>query len=773
MKVSIVILLFLLSHIACAATAIPVYPDENYQLIEGVDFLMDETNALEMHNIQSNPNWRAVDRRNINFGFIKNTLWLRFKLIAKEDGEWVLYIPYPLLDYLESTSIINGNIGETISTGDQVKFSNRPINNPGFAFPYKLSKSDVLEVYLKVNTLGAAEVPLNFISQQKFIDDNGVREFISGWMNGIFVVMLLYNLFIYFVVREKVYLYYVMCVFTNLLFLGVYNGVWFQVIWPDSPGINHPIFSFLNGAMYFITLLFITEFLQISTRKAWYRIYFKYLLIVLFALPVLSLIIPYQTIVLIEVFGALTMNISGLLIGVYLSYKGEPLARLFTLAWSIFMVGLICTNLKSFGLIPSNWITTYAFQFGSFVEVTLLSIALAYRIDATNKEKNKAQKESIKHLEQYQSLYSGSLSGQFQLAMDGTLLNVNPAFYKMLGYSSDDELLSLSTEAINERHSIDKEKFHTFLKNIKHNKGMASFEAKITDRNNEKKWYSINMVGVENESGEMKYFEGSMICINELKENEQIEITAIKDKMVAMENLVIGICHEMNTPLGVATTGLSYFIKGNEELAEIIKSGKLTKYKFENFLQGGNEAIVLINENLNRINVLLKRFKNISILQSNYEFTEFNLCSTINEQVTLLKESLKNHTITIICPETIVIKGYPQAISDMLKQFLENSLRHGFLNKIAGEINITAVQEDNDIVIIYRDNGVGISLDKHKEIFDPFYTTRRGSSENIGLGMFQVYNIVTQRLKGDIHISDVKDGFELIIRFPMLEGTSF
>jgi len=770
MKVFITILLFLLSHAASAATAITLHQGEDYQLIEGVDFLMDETNTLEIPNVQSNPNWQAVDRRNINFGFIKNTLWLRFKVIAKEDGDWVLYIPYPLLDYLENTSIINGVIGETISTGDQVKFSNRPINNPGFAFPYKLSKSDVLEVYLKVNTLGAAEIPLNFIGQQKFIDDEGIREFISGWMNGIFVVMLLYNLFIYFVVREKVYLYYVMCVFTNLLFLGVYNGVWFQVIWPSFPDINHPLFSFLNGVMYFITLLFVTEFLQISTRKAWYRSYFKYLLIVLFALPILSLIIPYQTIVLIEVFGALTMNVSGLLIGVYLSYKGEPLAKLFTLAWSIFMLGLICTNLKSFGLVPSNWITTYAFQFGSFVEVTLLSIALAYRIDAANKEKSKAQKDSIKHLEQYQSLYSGSLSGQFQLAADGTLLNVNPAFYKMLGYTSDNELLSLSTEALNERHSIDEKSFHTFLKNIKHNKEMASFESKISDRNNEKKWYSINMVGVEDESDAIKYFEGSMICINELKENEQIEITAIKDKMVAMENLVIGICHEMNTPLGVATTGLSYFIRGNEELSEILKSGKLTKYKFENFIKHGNEAILLINENLNRINVLLKRFKNISILQSNYELTEFNLCSTITEQVTLLKETLKNHTITISCPETIVIKGYPQAISDMIKQFLENSIHHGFLDNLSGEITITAILEDNNIIMVYRDNGVGIPLDKHKEIFNPFYTTRRGSSENIGLGMFQVYNIVTQRLKGEINIRDVKDGLELVIRFPILDG---
>ncbi len=767
MKILLIPLVLLLSHIAFASTAINIHPDENYQLVKDVDFLMDETNALDINNIQDNANWSKVKRRNINFGFIKGTLWLRFKVVAQVDSAWVLYIYYPLLDHLESTGIINGKVGETIVTGDQVKFTNRPVNNPGFAFPYKLKKSDVLEVYLKVNTLGAAEVPLNLVSEEEFSGMETVRNFLWGWMNGIFIVMLLYNLFIYFVVRERVYLFYVICVLTNVIFLGVFNGTWFQYGWPNTPEFNHPLFSFLNGFMYFITLLFVVEFLQIFERKAWYRIYFKYLLVGLAMLPILSLFMTYQTIVLIEVLGALMMNLSGLAIGVYLSIKGEALARLFTLAWSMFMIGLICTNLKSFGLLPSNWFTIYAFQFGSFIEVTVLSMALAYRIDAANTEKSKAQKENIQNLQRYQNLYSGSLSGQFQMDFEGTLLNVNPAFYKMLGYSSENELLSLSKDERNKKLDIKQDAYQVFFENLNNKTELVSFESRLADKNKEKKWYSITMVGVRGEQGELKYYEGSMIGINELKENERIEINAVKDKMVAMEHLVIGICHEMNTPLGVATTGLSHLVQGSEELSKIFKSGELTKAKFTELLNEGGEAISIIDENLDRLNVLIKRFRDISILQRNYNIMEFDLKSLLETQVLLESRVLDEHNIRVNCPADITIKGYPQALSDMFKQFINNSIRHGFLNEFSGEIEISVNVEKKDVVIVYNDNGIGIPLAKHKEIFNPFYTTQRGSSENIGLGMFQVFNIVTQLFKGDINVNDVNEGFELVIRFPI------
>ncbi len=714
MKASVAFLLLLFSHFCCALTPLSIHPDNRYSLVEGVEYLMDESNTLEFHNIQQNKNWQKVTRPNINFGFIKNTLWLRFRVVAQADADWVLYISYPLLDHLESTSIINGKIGKTVVTGDQVKFSSRPVNNPGYVFPFRLSKSDELEIYLKVNTLGAAEVPLNLLSQQDFTDDESIRNFLWGWMNGIFSVMLLYNLFIYFVIREKVYLYYVLCVFSNLLLLGVFGGAWFQYLWPNSPELNHQLFPVVNGFMYFITLLFVTEFLKVFSRESWYRVYFKYLLIVLFILPVLSLVVSYQIIVLFEVFGALIMNVSVLVLGVYLSIKGEALARLFTVAWSMFLIGLMFANLKSIGLLPSNWITIYAYQFGSFIEVTVLSMALAYRIEAANTARSKAQKENIKNLKRFQVLYDGSLSGQFQLGVDGAILHVNPAFCKMLGYSSEGELISLSRSERSRILNISKKAYQDFLNKLELSEDIIVFEARMLDKNGGRKWYAISVAGVRDDLGALKYFEGSMIGINDLKENERIEIKAVKDKMVAMEHLVIGICHEMNTPLGVATTGMSYLKKSNDDLGGSFKLEELTKSTLEEFINEGGEAISLVDDNLQRLNTLIKRFKNISILQSNYKLMDFNIKAVLDDQVSLLNGILKGHAVHVDCPDDIVTKGYPQALSFMLDQFLGNSVRHGFTDMREGIINISVTVESDDVVITYRDNGIGIPIYNQK-----------------------------------------------------------
>jgi signal transduction histidine kinase len=234
-----------------------------------------------------------------------------------------------------------------------------------------------------------------------------------------------------------------------------------------------------------------------------------------------------------------------------------------------------------------------------------------------------------------------------------------------------------------------------------------------------------------------------------------------------MEHLVIGICHEMNTPLGVATTGLSHLVKGTEELNNIFKSGQLTRSRFTELLNDGSEAISLIDKNLDRLNILITSFKNISILQRSYAHTSFNIASVIDEQVFFSKESLAGHIIKVSCPTDLTINSYPQALSDMIQQFINNSLRHGFIDETPGEIDISVHLNSKDLEIVYRDNGIGISQDKHKDIFNPFSTTKRGSKDNVGLGMFQVYNIVTQLLEGDIHIVDTLNGFEVIVRFPI------
>ena len=101
------------------------------------------------------------------------------------------------------------------------------------------------------------------------------------------------------------------------------------------------------------------------------------------------------------------------------------------------------------------------------------------------------------------------------------------------------------------------------------------------------------------------------------------------------------------------------------------------------------------------------------------------------------------HRVTVDCPDGIVMDSYPGALSQVLSNFVMNSLVHGFDPGTGGAIAITVDRPaSGQIRMIYSDNGRGIAPDHRGRIFDPFFTTRRGAGGS-GLGLHIVYNLVT------------------------------
>jgi signal transduction histidine kinase len=96
-----------------------------------------------------------------------------------------------------------------------------------------------------------------------------------------------------------------------------------------------------------------------------------------------------------------------------------------------------------------------------------------------------------------------------------------------------------------------------------------------------------------------------------------------------------------------------------------------------------------------------------------------------------------------------------------------NSIIHGFKNKEVGEINIKAYKEDSNLILVYKDNGIGLDDETKEKIFDPFYTTNRANGGS-GLGMNIVFNLITQKLNGTIKLNSQKNnGIEFILNIPI------
>ena len=116
----------------------------------------------------------------------------------------------------------------------------------------------------------------------------------------------------------------------------------------------------------------------------------------------------------------------------------------------------------------------------------------------------------------------------------------------------------------------------------------------------------------------------------------------------------------------------------------------------------------------------------------------------------------------------IEVTTYPGAIAQVLTNLIINSLIHGFdEGQKPGKIVISTEQFDHKVNLRYRDNGNGMPEEVLGKIFNPFFTTRRGSG-GTGLGMHIVYNLVTQKLRGTINCQSQPDsGCEVLIQLPL------
>ncbi|MCG8632538.1 MAG: response regulator [Desulfobacterales bacterium] len=224
------------------------------------------------------------------------------------------------------------------------------------------------------------------------------------------------------------------------------------------------------------------------------------------------------------------------------------------------------------------------------------------------------------------------------------------------------------------------------------------------------------------------------------------------EKMAALGELVAGVAHEINTPVGVGVTAASFLDAKTKEFSGLYESGELKRSELENYLKTVQEVSNSILINMARAAELISSFKQVAVDQSSEKRRRFNLKEYIDEILLSLRPRYKktSHTINVTCAPDIEITSYPGAFSQILNNLIMNSLIHGFKEIDNGEIEIDISRGEGDKVsFVYRDNGTGMDETQKEKAFDPFFTTMRGKG-GTGLGMSIVFNLVTQTLKGKV-----------------------
>ncbi len=242
------------------------------------------------------------------------------------------------------------------------------------------------------------------------------------------------------------------------------------------------------------------------------------------------------------------------------------------------------------------------------------------------------------------------------------------------------------------------------------------------------------------------------------------------EKMASLGDMVAGVAHEVNTPIGLGITASTMMLDRLAVLDQQFSDKTLKASSMKRFIEEGRENLNIIYRNLNRAADLISSFKQVAVDQSSEEAREINVKQLIEETLMSLRPRLKKvaHTIHVECNESLNVVSKAGPINQILINLIMNSLIHAFEGVENGQIDIiAALTDDKKLKIIYKDNGSGIPPTIKKRIFDPFVTTKRGQGGS-GLGMHLVFNLVTQALDGSIKLESEPDkGVEFTLSFPV------
>lgn len=734
-------------------------------------FYSESEQTLEDALQRPKDRWIETDKLG-NYGFKSGEFWIQLNLVPNllhDDNEYYVRFQHPVLDLIDIYIFSEGAQLDEHHLGDTVQNIERPVQEKRAAFKVTFPDNKPIDIYIRVVSVNAMLLTMEVMSEPEHELSVQVEVLISGLVYGVLLVMMFYNLGIAVSIRDKAYYFYVLYVASYVLFLLSLTGDGYYYLWPEKTEFNHYSLSIFSGFLMIPSLLFPYYLLNIKRYAPRIIPVFKVVLVTVsiyfISMPFMEVAMSLYMINIISVFGSIFM----LGTGIYLSFNKVPIALIYTFAWFFLLFGLAILPLSSLGVIESNLMTRYSNMLGGVIEAVLLSLALAQRIRLERKERLEAIEQTLKLKEEaaedkkiFQEIFEFAPIGMFRFTSDGKLVAVNKFLTELLGFKEPQEVLGigldmrdffnngyeLSEMAINQALVMDQESVLTM-------RDGTSRDCSVTLRN-----YS---------HGNSDVIEGFITDISERKRAQKLHQIMEKQRMDTMEQLVTGVAHEINTPLGNNVTSISHISELFEEIEEKMDQGKLSKLFFKEFVTDCQSLMTLMASNLQKISSLIQRFKLVSVTQMDIEKAEINFKQKIED--TIEQFLLNNREVAQGIKFFVDVHGYdcvdsyPAAWKVILEQLLENTVIHGFDYEANDKKIMIELNYENECwQFSYQDNGNGLSEEIQDRIFDPFVTTKRGSADHAGLGMYRIYNVVKQVLKGGVKILP-SDGFKLLIEF--------
>lgn len=703
MKIIILIsLIFLKINIYSNDSVNVIHSIKKFQKIDNIQFFKP-SNDIDINTIIKQ---KFVIIKESDIRLTNKQVWFKLDIINKTKlDSFFLEIENPSLENISLYTYSNrqGGIVDSINLGKYQNFNKRPINIVNYAYPLNLKYDESVSVYIKIKSLTPLNLPIFISSKDNILYKNLVGNLVFGVYIGIIVIMIVYHFFIFLFLKDNVYAYYILYIFFVGVAQFILKGYAFKYLWPENTFMAIHSFNYSGIFSGLATLVFSKIFLQ--TNK--YAKKLDSLIICLICIYLLCIISQFVnrflTFQIINICASV-----GSIVFIYTSYivvkRNYRPARFFLVAFSTFLIAVIIYVLRTSGYLPYNNFTSYILEIGSAIQITLLSLALADRINIYRAEQRKSE---LKALEA--SMENERLVREQNITLEK---QVNERTIE-LRYANTELNTTLETLKSAQSQLVNSEKMAS----------LGQLTAGIAHEiNNPINFVTSNVQPLQADFDDIKEI---------LKKYDELDIS--KDLSIQLKEIdsfkkeidIDYIHEEITTLLGGIREGAqrtAEIVKGLRNFARVDE----VNLKSANLNEGINSTLLLLN------NTFPKNFKLIRNL---------------------------GNIPSIDC--------VPGKINQVFMNIITNAIQAIKAKKTddIGILEITTQEENSSVKITIRDNGTGIPDEIKEKIFDPFFTTK-DVGEGTGLGLSIVQGIIKNH-EGTIELeTKVNEGTTFIITLP-------
>ncbi len=356
----------------------------------------NESKKIEqVRRLRSNQWHRLPSEYNNHIGI--DPFWVKFSVYNSEAKEIdrILSLANPHIDRIELYHVIQHKIIDKVVMGDSFPFSQRPVINNNFLYPFELKPEERHTFYLKIETEGSASLPLSLWSQNSFAQNIEATSLTHGFQLGALTAIGLFSLFIAITSRSFSYSYYSGYVLSVTLLVATLHGFSFRFIWPNWPTLQQLMVPLLIPLTMLFALLFTEKVLQLKYHNVRMLRICRYGAAYALLLTLTTPFLDYALALYIDIISVLFITVLLMGMAVIQAFKGYKLAKLYTLAWGGMLVGSFITGLMYLGVIQLPIKPLTPVMLGLTFEILFMAAILAIRYNDERKAKIRIQQEAL------------------------------------------------------------------------------------------------------------------------------------------------------------------------------------------------------------------------------------------------------------------------------------------------------------------------------------------------------------------------------------------